>query len=369
MSTHFISVHESDFLTNASYNKDDKELIKGIIDFLEKIEYHTIEPPPVDVALYTMLNRFLKHFPVQPTVSNSVLVNIKKFIKKGSYGNIYYTDSFDGVPLITKLVRNFETNVVRELFINYIIINSILLSGIGTHHFVPTYGIFICQHAFLKSSRLIKKLTGVCNKNSNDDMDRKPNLHMVQERIDGDTLDTLLKENSLTCIEFHRIVCSILKSMILLEESPYRLYHSDLHCGNIMIDQQKNVYIIDFGFCSFTYKGVRYRTNFLEREYSSIPIYSAAYDITFLLIHSYQHTEHPGIQKYIKVLLKSIIFDVFWQDVNKPLSESYKDSWLYDILYRKEKLLSAAKRKIVHQHNMEAFNNITYRSIYELISV
>ena len=364
MATHFISVRESDFLKNAAYLKIDVKLIKGIVRFLEGIEYHTMEPAPVNMKLYTILYRFLKEFPVAPTISNSVLVHMDRFIKKGNYGNIYYTE-FDGIDLVTKLVREFEHSVIRELFINFVIINSILLSGKATRHLVPTYGIFICQHAFSKTSKRVKRLTGICKADKNETLDGKPNLHMVQELIHGNTLDVLLE--TISCLEFHRIICSTLKIMILLEESPYRLYHSDLHCKNIMIKGNGDVYIIDFGFSSFTYDGVRYRSNFLERDYSETPIYSAAYDITFLLIHSYQYAKHDGIKRYIRVLLRSLIFSKFWRDIDTPLTENYQRTWLYDILSEKERALPQDRQKIVHEHNMNEFSKLTYRSVFDTI--
>jgi hypothetical protein len=348
------------FVKNANYSRDEKLLIHRIIDFLKKYVQtkRCLEGKKIQNKLKDMLCKFSLY-----SFDPSIFVNNKKRIAKGSYGEIYDSGVFEGVNVITKTPMVFDTKTITEMFVNFVIINTMLLQyKILEKYLIPSYGLFICEHTYSNNHQL----TSIC-KNGNGS-DGYPNLHLVQKRVNAKTLGYHLSKNNISFNGFKSILKKIFGTLILFEESPYRLYHNDLHTQNILLDMNNPV-IIDFGFSSFEIKEknkvIRY-CNYFESDYSS-SIYSGAYDFMFLLDTSRKDSKCKEIRDYCTSLLDSIIFKNYWEDQDvflKETSINTKEYYLYDILYHVEKKIS---KKSVHQHNMNELQKMTYRWLYNQI--
>jgi len=345
------------FIKNVNYSKDEKVLIYLIIDFLKKcIQTKTCLNGK---KLRNKLKDILCKFSLYPFDYSSFVDN-RNIISKGSYGEIYDSGTFEGINIVTKTPIVFDTTTITEMFVNFVIINSMLIKDKNLEKYlIPSFGLFICEHNY----SIDRKLTSICKNSIYSD--GYPNLHLVQKRVNSKTLGYHLSHDNISLKEFKNILKKIFSILILFEESPYKLYHNDLHTYNILLDM-KNPIIIDFGFSSFEIKEknkvIRYCNQF-ESDYSK-DIYSGAYDFTFLLDTSRKDSKCKGIKDYCTTLLDSIIFNNFWEDVDvflKETSINIKEYYLYDILYEVENKVS---KKIVHQHNINELKKMTYRWIY-----
>ena len=345
------------FIKNANYSKDEKVLIHRTIDFLKKHiqTKKCLEGKKISNKLKDILCKFSLY-----SFDHSIFVDNRKRIAKGSYGEIYDSGVFEGMPIITKTPLVFDTKTITEMFINFVVINSMLFKDQKLEKYlIPSYGLFICEHTYSIDNQLIS----ICKKSNNSD--GYPNLHLVQKRINAKTLGYHLSQNSISFKEFKNILKKIFNILILFEESPYKLYHNDLHTHNILLDMN-NPIIIDFGFSSFEIKEnnkvIRYCNQF-ESDYSK-DIYSVAYDFMFLLDTTRKDSECKEIKNYCTHLLDKIIFKNLWEDVDvflKETSINTREYYLYDILYDVESKLS---EKSVHRHNVNKLTKMTYRWLY-----
>ena len=94
------------FVKNANYSKDEKVLIYHIIDFLKKhVQTKTcLQGKKLRNKLKDILCKFSLY-----SFDHSIFVDNKKRIAKGSYGEIYDSGIFEGIPVITKTPIFFDT--------------------------------------------------------------------------------------------------------------------------------------------------------------------------------------------------------------------------------------------------------------------
>lgn len=221
---------------------------------------------------------------------NRQLIYTSKTIGRGVNGVVYYNpsenfiikrhleeDDEDDEKDDEKDKKSME-DVIKETFVNFICINEIIIKTENSE-LVPTYGYFICDNVT------------VCTATGG-----RPSIFLIQEKIDGDSLDNFLKSNKPDKTETLKIFFKILDALVNIRaNSDYDLIHGDLHTGNIMIVRNQNSYdikIIDWGMASFTLDGKRYQ-NWLEQKLQDelvdaascdIPkVVSCLYDVFFLL--------------------------------------------------------------------------------------
>jgi len=75
---------------------------------------------------------------------NGLLIKGKKPMAAGTYGRVY-EQIMDGHPIIVKTPLLFREESIRELYLQYVVINTILLQGRLKDHLIPSYGFFTCS--------------------------------------------------------------------------------------------------------------------------------------------------------------------------------------------------------------------------------
>lgn len=344
------------FLKNANYNLDQLLLIDKIISFLTELQKKGCQTKNV---LHNLICDFIVMYTPLPTKQHQQFIVFDKKIGSGSYGNIYDSGDFEMMPIVTKSSTKFREDTIKEIFVNVVIINSLLLTT-HSNHLIPTFGIFICSHRYSR-----KKLVSICETKN-----EFPNIHLVQLKITGKTLYKVLKKN-ISLSWFKKMLSQILSILIDLEKSKYNLYHRDLHTGNIMIDDATmSPYVIDFGLASFEIKVNDKQIEYCYTDeilYNGRRIKSAAYDVVALLCSCYQDTENQEIKIYCKKILHSLCGSL-WSAENKTVDLLELETYhLYSQLYRAENLLSLDEMERVHQHNMDIINSITYSSFKDFV--
>lgn len=95
--------------------------------------------------LRNLLCLFANEYPLQGSIKNQKLVLLKKEIGKGSYGAVYESTDFQGIPIVTKTFFNKEnTYNIIEVFVSFVLLNKILLLNPKLcKNLVPTYGILL----------------------------------------------------------------------------------------------------------------------------------------------------------------------------------------------------------------------------------
>ena len=364
-----------EFTEKANYDVHDRFLIKLIIQFITTViqtKKCITDESSLSTKLEKMLCYFSLHYSVEPDPTNKQFVKTSKKLAKGVYGQVYESGVIKGVNLVTKSQFVFNEESIHEIFVNFVIINTLLLAK-KTRHLVPSYGLFICQHFTINHEDKYhkKEVVGICQDNIHYDhtvSDRKPNVHLIQERIKGKSLGDMLSDGKLTLSQFKKIIRTILDVMVVLETSPYKLYHNDLHSNNILVSQTLEPYIIDFGFSSFEigHKHIFNNNHEPEYEYSKMHrIKSGAYDVMFLLDTCRRDAkDHSPISEYCTNKLNLLFFNTYWQDNDVYLSEksiTTKQYYLYDVLTKVESKLTLTNKTIVHHYNMKLLSIMTYK--------
>lgn len=121
---------------------------------------------------------------------------------------------FEMVPIITKCPKMFDTDAIQEIFLNIVVVNSLLMKYPWLqHHLVPTLGIFICGHTYKsiktgkgKDAKYEEKLVSVCDTNEN------PNIHLVQKKIKGKILYDFLEEKKVSLSWVKKCLLHLLKA-------------------------------------------------------------------------------------------------------------------------------------------------------------
>lgn len=353
-----------DFIENAYYYEKDIILIEKIINFLTKHVRNKscIKGLHLKNNLHKLMCKFSLRYSSKLNKSNIKINDIKK-INSGQYGEIYRFGSFENIPIIIKSPLEFREKNIREIYINYVIINSLLMKNDELYtNLIPTYGFFICNHTYKKDN-----LISLCEENKDD----YPNIHLVQKFADAKEFQDFLEDDKTSFSQFKKIFKKVFIILSKLENTRFKLYHNDLHSSNILIDNiTLEPYIIDFGISSFKV-GNNYYINSWESIYNNNePIYTGLHDFASLLKSCIKHTKNNEIKKYCKNLLKEFVFDKLWEGDNIILKkESIKSRvfYLYDELYVIENKLPKKEKDIVHHHNLNILKKMKYHRIVELI--
>jgi hypothetical protein len=181
---------------------------------------------------------------------------------------------------------------------------------------------------------------------------------------------------------------SILKELstllIAFEESPYQLYHTDLHASNIIMaignDGKEHPVVLDFELSSFTVidesnpTPYRFRLNSVENAYCKKDhVKCGAYDFILLFAHTLAF-ENDNIEEYcmngIQLLCREL-----WEDdgvplrITKELLAEQEHRWIYELLRIIESRLPDATRDIVHAHNIDVLGRMSYRYCSQLLQL
>jgi len=277
---------------------------------------------------------------------NKTLVNDDKhIIAQGNNGMIIDSGYFEKNPIITKIELEEGNTQITEIFINMVIINNLIIDGYEKDSLIPTFGIFSCK----------SKGDDFCLEKGEEKM------FLVQQKIEGVTLKTMLKNSTFTLDDLQIVLGRIFSILIMLEKSPYKIAHHDLHAENIMLNPKKltQIWLLDFGLSSFSVDGIRYNNEF-EQEYDpeNNVYHGGLYDLYFLMISINIHSINPNIKKFSANIIEKIL-NLFWKDINVPINSiKYTEYWLYIYLLNIERF----KDKKVHQHNVEVFKNYSYEN-------
>lgn len=367
------------FTQNAQYTKSQLLLIDLIICFLTFIKKKGCKTH--DTLQNLICNFMVMHTPL-PDKKNAQFIVLDKNLGGGVYGDVYDSGMFEMVPIITKCPKMFDTDSVQEIFLNIVVINSLLMKYPWLrHHLVPTLGIFICGHTYeeikngkggkgkkAKNADTDKKLVSVCDTNEN------PNIHLVQQKVKGKILYDFLEEKNVSLLWIKKCLLHILKALIVLEKCEYNVYHRDLHGSNIMIEDETEMpFILDFGISSFQLKTVEASFCFYDEiRYDGKRVKSAANDVNKLMRTFYYFTKTTKIKKFCKDITRKI-FGNLWKAENEKLFASnddytFFDSEIYSVLKMSEDTIANLdERARVHAHNMAILNLITYSLFKDLI--
>jgi len=350
------------FTTNANYSRKELELIKHISNFLpnyiqnencrEKREYKS--------TLLGIMCEFSYAYVANPItlkqkIINGSLVNDKPVMGDPSINGRIYGDDFDGNPIITKAPISFNEDYIIEIYVNFVLINTILSHNKLSDYLVPSYGLFICPSNILPEDIKVanKMPLQICVENPKKDLkftELYPFIYLVQKKVDGVTLKKKLKDG-LTLKKLKKYLGEVFMVMSCLENSPFLLAHNDLHTSNIMIDNKTDsITIIDWGMASFkepesgnyyqpflyndyyTYQNsydydvndnVEFPTSFNVSESN----HTAAHDFLFLFSSIHDNTVNEEIKEYTNNIIETFmkkfeIYSSFYKE-NKDVA-----SWL-----------------------------------------
>jgi len=232
------------------YNTNGLSLIDAVLAFLTNVvqDELCLSNQRVTQSLRDLLCRTSLVYEPVPSVERMVGLNeeVKKqtMTSRGGYGMVYTWNALDeAVPVILKSPIVFSTITIREMYVNYVLINGILLRDRLTHNLVATYGFFLSPADVEENDGL--RLAFHSKPRA------KPLFHMIQQRVDGMTLRKYYKTPGFNLEKCKSIIQKVWRVLIALEASPYRLYHNDLHLDNIMVSSDESVVLIDWGFASF----------------------------------------------------------------------------------------------------------------------
>lgn len=356
-----------------NYSESSLLLFRQLTDFLTTIVQDDIclRKKSHENRLHDLLCEFSMAYVPVPVeaewIQHGKLVNGKKMIGEGSNGRIYKSGTFAGNPMVTKTKKKWSNHTVFDIYINFVILNSILLSGKLTDNLIPSYGMFLCN--------INEDGTEICVKPS-----KQQHIFLVQKEVKGKTLASYLKTMPLD--SFKQITHELFSILIHMESTSYKLYHTDLHCGNIMIaddDESKHPILLDFELCSFSVsdengKPHRYRLNSLENKYCNKDhVLSGAHDAILYFAHA-SAFENASLRAYCLETFRKI-GSYYWTDVDTPMVLSMNsirkstDRWLFQMLMDAEDKLPNDKKKIVHEHNIKQLRTMTYQWIMDTIGL
>lgn len=288
--------------------------------------------------------------------TNGDIVNLGNVKGSGVNGRIVL-HPFDGKNVIIKInLHEYDQSheeMMKELYINFVVINRFLITYPELPFLVATYGFYICDKDVTDPDHPI-----VCD---GANLDGQPSIMMIQQAVEGRPLREEVENGRITLSHLKRIIVQTLVCLSLLQDSTHHLTHFDLHSDNIMIDSAGNVKIIDWGMSSLTVDGIRY-TNFLEEEYhehGDSPIISGAYDVFFLLKSLYLASQDAGIKAWITSTLDNLFFrNTFYYEIDKPITKQQ----LRDDYYLLRGLLRLENNNMdIHRYNHAKLNKMTYR--------
>ena len=283
----------------------------------------------------------------------------------GQYGTVFMTE-FKGKPILTKTTKTFNVDMIREVFINMIIINSFLLHDQLTSTLVPTVGMYVVHH-------------------DNHHHQRELYINMVQMCIEGDTLYHRLMKNGITLNQLKEVIGQLFSALVVLQESPFHLRHNDLHTKNVIVTTTNKAYIIDYGLSTFTY-GNFYdlrEDNTLENHYYHYEDYRkiGALDM-FHIFYTIRDNASKAPESYIRTeivqyatdMLQRLVYDRFYETETEHINiehmiriigydyEPIRDiNWFYYLLDGIDKKAPYLSRQSIHNKNIDLLRDMTYR--------
>lgn len=301
-------------------------------------------------------------------IQHGALVNGRPRLGGGVNGNVFFSGEFASNPIVTKTPIKFSENYLTEMYINMVVINSLLMNGIQVGHLIPTYGLFVCpfQQGSHGQQICVPSRRGKV-------MDGRPNLLMVQQELKGSTLFDVIHTHEINLEHLEHILRQVFTTMLWLEFSPYELYHNDLHVSNIMVEEATgNAYIIDFGFAECTIDSIRTQNSSIKRLYCgdkkrASDLHTGAYDF-FLLLHGLSKSPNLDVYEYIMPRLERFYeyFMTNYDEETETFSNTIpyafwknKKPWLYAILSEIESVLPPDERDAVHDYNMQLLDRMT----------
>ena len=355
------------FTQNARYTESQLLLIDLIISFLKYIQKKGCK---TSNNLHNLICNFIIMYTPLPNKDNAQFIVFDKNLGGGLYGDVYDSGMFEMVPIVTKSPKMFMTDSIQEIFLNVVVINSLIIKYPWLqHHLVPTLGLFICGHTYIDVETDKRKLVSVCDTNEN------PNIHLVQKKVKGKILYDFLEIKPVSLSWVKKCLLHLLKALIVLEKSEYNVYHRDLHGSNIMIEDKTEMpFILDFGISSFQLKTAKASFCFYDEiRYDGKRVKSAVNDVNSLMRTFYNFTVDTKIKKFCKKITR-YLFGNLWKAENKKLFVSddgdffFFDEEAYSTLHFYENMIeNADERARVHAHNMAILNLITYSSFKDLI--
>jgi hypothetical protein len=334
--------------------------------------------------LHDTMCQFATNYSFTPN-DNTLSLTTNQPFADGQYGTVYRA-SFNQKNMLTKTTKTFCIDMIREVFVNIVMINSFLLSDQLIGNLVPTFGMYVTE----QYSNTGKEL----------------HINMVQQFIEAPTLYDLIIKNGITLSNLKKVIGQLFSILTILHESPYHIRHNDVHTKNVMVTTTNQAYLIDFGLSTFTY-GKFYdlrEDNTLENHYYHYEDYRhiGALDMfhIFYTIHQNANsaptcepieTNHQlldstireQIINYSKSMLQKLVYDRFWDtdpcstivkhiDINDNIRIlGYDDEPIHDInwfYYLMDGLDKKAfthggfgLRATVHTKNVALLKEMTYR--------
>ena len=349
-------------------------LFRHVTDFVTTVvqDDKCLRKQSHDNRLHDILCNFsMAYVPIpleQDLVKHGKLVNSSPVVGEGSNGRVYKSGLFEGNPIVTKTKKKWSNHTIYDIYVNFVVLNSFLLKGELTYHLVPSYGMFLCSTNEDGSEICLPPK-------------KQEHLFLVQKQLQGTTLASQLSTMKLD--KFIRIYKELFHILITLEKSPYQLYHTDLHCNNIIIskgdDGHSHPILLDFELCSFTVKDEknkphRYRLNSLENKYCGDEhVMSGAHDIILFLAHcsAFNNDEiHDYVMNHLHTLFQP--FKKTKHSGFNLTSRSFyssKDRWIFQILMDAEAKVADKDREEVHRHNIQELKAMTYQEIYNRLGL
>jgi hypothetical protein len=350
----------------------DHTLVELLLTYLESFSCEKKNSLYKNWQLYEKICYYSKEYSVIPITKNTMKktgkqwVNDHHLFQEGSYGAMF-DGEFKKEHVLTKTQKSFTKDIIREIFINMVIINDLLLrNNQFIQNLVPTYGLFACKQIDYKQ---------VCIP----DDDQPYYLNMIQKKVNAVPFRDFLSEATTTPQMLYDTLIKIFTTLQSLNTGPYQLRHNDLNGNNILIDNDTGEpIIIDWGLSTFKIKNIFYKTeedNTLEITYDKTIENGSAIDIWWI-IREMRWSSNQRISEYAK-RLETLFFSEFLQNVGEKLSFSrivYVDGsfkkvekvyWFYYMIKDIEDQI--VDNGIVHQHNLGLIKAMTYEMIKQKI--
>ena len=303
-------------------------------------------------------------------------------LASGENGEIYKhtlnKQPFDRDTIVTKVSQELSIDTLKEAVVNMCIINDYLEKHPNAP-LVPTYGFFLCNQEKVSPGQPAI----ICSIVEGHPVEDGPRLFIVQKHMEGTiTLDAYINSSSASLERVQQILVRVLRTLIDLQNGPFKLSHGDLFSKNILVTPDGlKCWIIDWGYASFTLNRTRY-LGFSEMEYNtqSNLIISGACDIYFLL-GSLRYTTNQDIKEWSgskrsdlfdRCFLAKEVFNGAISPIayNTKVGEDYGKSlyfvyakWLYRALIYVES--HSTSGDLLHKENIRLLNKYTYAYLFD----
>jgi serine/threonine protein kinase len=315
------------------------------------------------------LNHYLCEFDKTHNTSknaNAYLLNSEffkdaKILGEGFFGAVYESGLWtidsdsDTVQDIIVKTQKLDIDVNRpeplfEAYINFVLINTIIMENpaIGL---VPTFGLFYCG----------RKGDMFCANKDGTKIDENTDIFIVQEKKDAKSLIDVEKFTEEMMIQLFEI-------LVKLEEKG--IYHSDIHPGNILVDNKTGkIYLIDFGLASFMIEvdGVRKHQRIRNAKYFYNKNDCTAFD-DFFAICAILSDFNYELFKIIYPLLVDIIKKFNNPEIkNISKIEGPFNNYLETTEHLHEFNIFKNSQESDRQNNLKIYNKYTMAEIYKLV--